>query len=133
MRTATVSLVFLLLLLAVSAAAAPAADRIDDGFPRVSKYQIRQPISAHPGPKLATQDHDACGPNPSIPYNCIYMCNNGVPVHDENGDPVLICWYEPDPGGGGCAYGSRCASNGFCYYASIYYSCGTSYYNCYNC
>lgn len=109
------------------------ADR-DPDFPTVSKIQVRQPISIQRGRGITTQDHDACGSNPSIPYNCTYFCANGVPQHYENGEPILICWYEPDEGGGsGCQAGNQCSSNSTCWSAPIYQGCRIQTYSCSNC
>ncbi len=122
-----------LVLLVLMAPSLFAADVEDKEFPSVSKFQMRQPAPVRSGLDVGTLDHDACGPNPSIPSNCIYACNNGVPIHDGAGNPVLICWYEPDPGGGGCTVGSTCEYTGWCGYASIWQGCSHQYYSCSNC
>jgi hypothetical protein len=124
----------LLFLVSLSAAAAPAERNRDDAFPTVSKFQVREPISVARERAIKAQDHDACGSNPSLPYNCIYLCNNGVPMHYPNGEPQILCWYSPDEGGGaGCQAGNTCSSNVTCDAAPIYNGCDLLQYSCANC
>lgn len=127
-------LLLLLFLVSLSAAAAPRDIDREAGFPTISKFQVRQPISVGRERAVKAEDHDACGPNPSIPYNCVYACNGGVPMHYENGEPVLICWYEPDDNpGAGCQAGNQCTSNSTCWAAPVYQGCDIQTYSCSNC
>ena len=126
-----------LTLLLVLPAALGAAEPEDAGrFPRVSAFQERAATvpAARPLTPVATE-HGACGPNPSLPSNCRYLCIRGVPVHLEDGSPAVFCYaIQPPPGGStGCMAGNQCSSGITCSIAPIYEGCVLSSFVCDKC
>jgi hypothetical protein len=136
-RVAAIALL-LLLPTALFAAEAPERAATEEGvFPTVSEFQEKAPVSLERrlSRKIETLDHTACGPNPSLPSNCRYVCINGVPQHYPNGEPRVMCWQTPQyPGEGqGCMSGNECDSGVTCWYAPIYEGCNLDQSYCTDC
>ena len=133
-----VAAIALLLLLPAALFAMEAPERATDTdtrFPTISRFQDRAPVSAEKrAARVAELNHGDCGYNPSLPYNCRYVCYNGVPQHYPSGEPLVLCWSEPiEPGDQGCNGGNECDSSVTCWSAPIYQGCNLDGTFCANC